>query len=564
MQNVRLWTSLGLALPSKTSVPRRRVKHSRRSAAIAIQRAVRACEHQALAQARSNVAVGKQLTATLAALVVHDGTHAFVVSGATASSPWSFPATTVAVGATTFDTAVQAFDKYAGPAARKGPADPSGSEHARTDEETGWQLLPRLAQSMREGLAASTPLGHYGPTTVFFSCYVPKLSDHASSIYASRDDFNGFRLTPTEMRRHPHAGIVTLTTVFERLATADVAALKAALALGAASSPLAGVSSGTAVSKYAVSLDGPSSNRTFIASTAQKFERLIDEYKEVQNAAVCLQGRPLTISDLLGYTNGGLDSLAAEVHSELDKTYSDACHSGHERIVAPEDIGSSPLGGEPSCHSGSPLNEEPLTPRYLTGETPLEMGDLPLPQVPQPPPDSAAAAGTPDPFKMPRLADIVDAQRQHPATAAYFAFHISGALPADLTSQERREFKTEVALTCIDPEDGSLRRVIRAVGSKGPLVLPPQFRTHAFRECHDRQGHVGVSKAWAILRRLYWWPNARLDLRMYIRLCAVCRRMKVPRHKAGQGHVVNNGSSPWSYVTCDVYDVGWESGGFTK
>ena len=164
---------------------------------------------------------------------------------------------------------------------------------------------------------------------------------------------------------------------------------------------------------------------------------------------------------------------------------------------------------------------------------------------------------------MPRVCVIADAQRAHPAISPYFDFHLSGSVPDDLDPRDVHAFKVEASLTYVDGE-GALRRTVRASGTKGPLVLPPQYRTHAFHECHDRLGHLGTAKTWATLRRLYWWPRARDDVRMYVRLCRACRRAKVPRHGVGTARIVNNGSSPWSHVTCDVYDVGWSSGDFTK
>ena len=467
MQNVRLWTTLGIALPSRnaTTSKLRSAKLTRRSAAIILQRALRARECRVPTRARTNIALGRQLTPIFAALVVHDGTHAFVVSGATASAPWFFPSSAVAVGASPFDAAVQAFDKYAGPAARKGVSSPAGVEQTALEDEKSWQLLPRLSQLMRDGLEAGSPLGHYGPTTTFFSCYVPGLADYASSIYASRNDFNGFRLTPTEMRKHPHAGIVTLPAVLARLATADAAALKASIAQRNAPLPVPASPSHTAVSQYALALDGFASNRAFKALTVQKFERLVGEYNEVQRAAVCLQGRPLRISDLIGYTHGGLDSLAAAVQEEFAKTYDDACHSGHEKELAQGCTGHTAEEPDPSCHSGSSSVAEPSTPRYMAGEPALDIGDLPLPRVPQPPPDSSTAAGSADQYKMPRLEDLIEAQRQHPATAAYFAFHISGTMPADLTPREAREFKDDVALN-IAMEDGTAYERTRSPGKR--------------------------------------------------------------------------------------------------
>ena len=626
MQGLHLWTTLGIATPSRSlALPRRKSRPTltRQTAARTVQRCFRA-HHAASAhlnRAHVNVVLGRQLTSSFAALIVHDDTHAFVLSGATPSMPWCFPSAPVAVGASLSDTAVQGFDKYAGPAARKGSSQASPASEASS--EPSWQLLPRLSSLIQKGIESSVALGDFGPLTTFFSCYAPGIANHASSFYASRNDFNGFRLTATEVRKHPHAGVVTIAQALHRLSTGEASALKASLArhcsqnvavstcarvymqLGLSSTPhsplqcpgclqatrvnmgggdlasqgLAVTSAhchqcgyigepqrdGTCSSCFASSglppLGTEQVGNAFLGAVSCAFESHVSDFNDVQRMAVCLFSRPLNVSDLLGYTDGGLDDLARDVQKDLDEAYGDPCHSGQSPDFAAPNETQGPQDVDSSCHSGQPTVSEP---RYMASASPLEIDDLPLPRVPQPEPDSSSSTGSPDSFRMPKLADVIDAQRSHPAIAPYFAFHISGTSPADLSARELCDFEAEAALVYIDLDDGALRRVVRAVGTKGPLVLPPQFRTHALRECHDRQCHCGISKCWPLLRRLYWWPHARRDLRMYIRLCQVCRRIKIPRHKAGQGQVVNNGFSPWSFVTCDVYDVGWESGGFTK
>ena len=98
-------------------VKRRKVRLSRQPAAKIIQRAVRARSGD-LVRAQVNVTLGRQNTSLSAALIVHDGTHAFVLSGASPSMPLCFPQSAVAIGTELLDSAVQAFDKFAGPAVR--------------------------------------------------------------------------------------------------------------------------------------------------------------------------------------------------------------------------------------------------------------------------------------------------------------------------------------------------------------------------------------------------------------------------------------------------------------
>ena len=149
-------------------------------------------------------------------------------------------------------------------------------------------------------------------------------------------------------------------------------------------------------------------------------------------------------------------------------------------------------------------------------------------------------------------------------------YKLTGVLPHGLLPEQFKTFITEasfIELCSQETADGDSVCVLRRRpkhGSVGPIILPPQYRPHVLRTFHDKQGHLGVSKVWPTLRRLYWWPKARDDLRNYIKLCRVCRRIKVDMHAAGEQHITHHGSSPWTDVTVDVYDVGWSSDGFTK
>ena len=696
IQQIRVWTTLASMMPSASACKRRRRKRlTKVQARTILQERARLFLGRlraagvvvpVKASAQANAASGRKEapTASMGALVVYDEEHCFVVTGPNSNSSWSFPPQSSGVGTSLLDAAVQAFDRYAGPAVRKGSnALPLAGEVGPTDSSRSWQLLPVLARAVQDGIDRGSALGKYGPNVAFFSCYVPNLGSHVASFIASRQDSTGFRLTSTEQRKHPFGGIVPHAAAFEHLASPDLAALKAALASGTnctrsascvhamprnvvdcvkrqegdEASAIAfaaaersrprsytckGLSSmpcspancpgcmqaaqsnkaccgvieslcsghGSPEARYSVAptvhchscghigpmqQDGSclqcllpcnpveSPSAAFVARTALHFNKITQDYNEVQHAAQCFHGKVLTISDLLGYPDHHLDSLAAQVQDDFAKTYGGACHRGPHsepqelcvsavlsttgsadkpvtlRLV-PRDVTATCQESDFACHRGQPVMSEP---RLVLGEDPLDIQDLPLPQVAQPDPDDSSSAGADDKFRMPPLSVIADAQKQHPAIEPYITYHLSGTTPADMPVQELRAFKQEVALTYLDT-DGVLRRTIRAVGSKGPVVLPPQYRTHAFRECHDRQGHFGVGKTWKLLRRLYWWPRARDDTRMYIRLCQVCRRIKVPRHHAGTGEIVNNGSSPWSYVTVDAYDVGWESGGYSK
>jgi len=293
-----------------------------------------------------------------------------------------------------------------------------------------------------------------------------------------------------------------------------------------------------------------------MARTALLFDAAIQEYNTLRRTAICCNigcfNRELNISDIVGYPCGELDKIAEEVREEVRE----CCRNASVVDTETHDT----AGGDTSHYSGEARPGDPkrIPDLIEPGEVVLEEPAVPIPQALEDP-DGSTAAGEKGGLPMPSLREIGEAQREHPAILPYFVFLSSGTIPEGLNGAEADAFRVAAELVYIDAEDKVLRRTTRSTGVKGPIVLPSQYRLHAFQECHDRQGHLGYSKSWHYLRRLFWWPKARDELQAYITLCRICRRIKVPRHPAGAARISNNGASPWSCVTCDVYDVGWIS-----
>ena len=60
-----------------------------------------------------------------------------------------------------------------------------------------------------------------------------------------------------------------------------------------------------------------------------------------------------------------------------------------------------------------------------------------------------------------------------------------------------------------------------------------KLRTEILQAHHDHplRGHPGVTKTCHLLRRKYYWPGMRRDVKQYIRACATCQRVKIVRAK---------------------------------
>lgn len=66
------------------------------------------------------------------------------------------------------------------------------------------------------------------------------------------------------------------------------------------------------------------------------------------------------------------------------------------------------------------------------------------------------------------------------------------------------------------------------------LIMPNYLGLHEdlFQIAHDKLGHFGMDKTYAILHHSYYWPNMHWDLiRGYIPLCQECQRNKLSTSK---------------------------------
>ncbi len=72
-------------------------------------------------------------------------------------------------------------------------------------------------------------------------------------------------------------------------------------------------------------------------------------------------------------------------------------------------------------------------------------------------------------------------------------------------------------------------------GSSLQLVAPPHIRRQVMYYLHSQRiaGHVGVKKTSFNIRRRFWWPHVRDDIKRWCRTCGPCQCRKT---RAGQRH----------------------------
>ena len=70
--------------------------------------------------------------------------------------------------------------------------------------------------------------------------------------------------------------------------------------------------------------------------------------------------------------------------------------------------------------------------------------------------------------------------------------------------------------------------------------MPQQLRKQIFKEVHTSRtgGHLGVTRTVDSVRRRFYWPRCKADLRLWCQRCATCAQIKAgPRFRAAMHHV---------------------------
>ena len=56
-----------------------------------------------------------------------------------------------------------------------------------------------------------------------------------------------------------------------------------------------------------------------------------------------------------------------------------------------------------------------------------------------------------------------------------------------------------------------------------------------------------------LIKRTYWWPGLKKDIKKYIQGCFKCQQNKVqPQRKAGELHPLEIPKGPWQEISIDI------------
>ena len=92
---------------------------------------------------------------------------------------------------------------------------------------------------------------------------------------------------------------------------------------------------------------------------------------------------------------------------------------------------------------------------------------------------------------------------------------------------------------------------------EGRVYMPnnKELREEILREHHDPAdvGYPGQLRMMELLKRTYWWPGLKEDVKKYVQGCFKCQQNKVQHQKkAGELHPLEIPQGPWQEISIDI------------
>ena len=92
---------------------------------------------------------------------------------------------------------------------------------------------------------------------------------------------------------------------------------------------------------------------------------------------------------------------------------------------------------------------------------------------------------------------------------------------------------------------------------EGRIYVPnnKEFREEILKGHHDPVDirHPGQHRMLELLKRTYWWPGLKEDIKKYVQGCFKCQQNKVQhQRKAGELHPLEIPQGPWQEISIDI------------
>jgi len=94
---------------------------------------------------------------------------------------------------------------------------------------------------------------------------------------------------------------------------------------------------------------------------------------------------------------------------------------------------------------------------------------------------------------------------------------------------------------------------------EGRIYVPnnKKIKEEILKENHNSVdvGHPGQHRMLELIKRIYWWPGLKEDVKKYIQECFKCQQNKVQhQRKAGELHLLKIPKGPWQEISIDIIE----------
>ena len=122
---------------------------------------------------------------------------------------------------------------------------------------------------------------------------------------------------------------------------------------------------------------------------------------------------------------------------------------------------------------------------------------------------------------------------------------------------KRNTTREKEVVQAIKKEDGLTWEEDRVVYIEEKIYVPnsKKIREDILKENHDSVdiGYLGQHRMRELIKRTYWWPGLKKDVKKYIQGCFKYQRNKVQHQKkAGELHPLEIPQGPWQEISINI------------
>jgi len=121
----------------------------------------------------------------------------------------------------------------------------------------------------------------------------------------------------------------------------------------------------------------------------------------------------------------------------------------------------------------------------------------------------------------------------------------------------RNNIREKKVVQALKKEDGLTWEENGVVYIEGRIYVPnnKKIREEILEENHNSVdvGHPGQQRMLELIKRNYWWPGIKEDVKKYVQGCFKCQQNKVQHQKkAGELHPLEIPQGPWQEISIDI------------